>query len=146
MSGALLVVVLAGCLQPVGEANGQVITSCRGDCPYGECDDWCASHADAGCDSPEDCLRRSACRTLSSCAAYTADRFGLEAGRASACAATPGSYCAAAAGADGLKVTLAVGCSDAGVESVLCSAIDTCDGGVLPAICRAACGPQYCVR
>jgi hypothetical protein len=142
-----VVAALAGCLQPVGEADGSVIISCQGSCPYGECDDWCASHADAGpCASPADCLRLSACHTQSSCSAYTPDRFRLGDGWATACAPTPGSYCTVGPGADGTNVQTAVGCTDAGLTRTVCTGINVCDGGVLPAICRTACGQRYCIR
>ena len=136
------VLLLEGCFQPV-DPDGRIVSSCKGSCPYGQCDEHCAAGADASCVTPEDCLTAYSCAKsgATSCASYKADF------QAAGCAQSTGSYCVTTLAAYGVRQTFAVVCSDAGQRSTQCPGFDPCeDAGTYPPECRTACGPKYCVR
>lgn len=140
------VLALAGCFQPV-DPNARVISSCKGACPYGECDDQCTPK-DAGCSTPEDCLRVYSCSKVEarSCSAYKPESFPVGT-TLPTCAQVPGEYCVTTIGAYGASKRLAIECTDAGEVETDCSSVDPCaDGGASPGACRTACGPRFCIR
>jgi hypothetical protein len=146
MRGLMLCLLLAGCNEPVAELGPQpaplAVTSCRGDCPSGQCDDACASlPEDGGCSTPEQCLTRDACRREQisvGCAAYARRD-------------TPFAEC----GTAGFVFCMTLS-SDAGFERYandcrfgaprVTSCHTTCDGGSPSGSCREICGASYCVR
>ena len=142
---ALIAILLgSGCLQPVTD---RLVSSCRGQCPFGECSEECSSEADASCTTPQDCLRAYSCSKSprASCAAYTAEHFNVGAA-ATACSQSPGSYCVTTVGSGGVLAMHAVDCTDGGVQSTDCP-VDACDdAGPPPASCRNTCGVRYCIR
>src|SRR5687768_9441535 len=124
-----------GCFQPV-DPDGRLVSSCRGSCPYGECDEQCAAGTDASCTTPEDCQRAYRCAKTGAqpCSSYRADfRLGTT---AADCAQTNGSYCLTTIGSYGARRMSAVFCSDAGQTSIDCVGDRCADGGTYPAACR----------
>lgn len=138
----------SACFQPV-DPDARVVSSCTGSCPFGACSEECAGAADAGCTTPEACLVAYGCSQAPAkpCSAYTAERFPVGAvGQPTACAEASGSYCVTTMGSFGVRGTFAVVCVDGGATATDCSDVDPCRDGGVPADCRLACGPRYCVR
>src|SRR5690349_13040716 len=94
--------LLAACLQPV-DPNARVVASCRGSCPFGECDDACADTPDASCTTSEDCLHAYSCSksTMAPCSGYRAENFQVTTEAATACAQASGHYCVRTVGSYG---------------------------------------------
>lgn len=136
-----------GCLQPV-DPKAQVLVACTGSCPFGACSDGCADAGTRTCATADECIEAFSCNRNvgNGCSAYTAERFQLGM-MPTACATTPGSYCATTLSAGGVRGVFAVDCVDGGQTIADCSSATYCtDAGSSSPRCRAVCGPRYCVR
>ncbi|GEM_PF-3060834 len=135
-----LALLNTGCFQPV-ESLFPVVVSCHGSCPSGECDEGCAEAPDAGCDTPEACLRTYGCSKSPSqhCSAYV---------DAEPTCAQNGEYCLTSIATAGVSKKTAVRCADSGRTVTECIQVgDPCsDAGSYPAERTAICGKRYCIR
>ncbi|MBL9038637.1 MAG: hypothetical protein JNG84_09005 [Archangium sp.] len=150
----VMAVVMTGCLasvkEPVdagpavdaGTREVNLLTSCTGDCAYGECHD-CVSDAEPG--SPDEALDISSCLRFErpTCDAYRVRHIGPD---APSCASGDAGYCATAPPGVGLPAKFAAVCDpDGGVEIVECPTTSICRDGGVPRACAKLC-QSACIR